>query len=161
LLRQPNTGPDDTTAEGAPEPVPGLDRLPKLIASFSATGLEIEQHVEGDPRELPATVDLAGYRIVQEALTNVRKHAPEATAVLRLTYLPGQFRLEVTDSGTTAPQHAAGTGHGLLGMRERALSVGGTFTAGHRPAGGFGVTAVLPALPSPALARSPLMTGPA
>jgi signal transduction histidine kinase len=158
LLRQPNTS-DLAPAGRAPEPVPGLHRLPQLIASFAATGLQIEEHVEGDPRELPATVDLTGYRIVQEALTNVRKHAPEAAAVLRLTYLPGEFRLEVTDSGTKAPQHAAGTGHGLLGMRERALSVGGTFTAGHRPDGGFGVTAVLPALPSPALARSPLMTG--
>jgi signal transduction histidine kinase len=150
LLRQPNTRPDQEDAETAPEPVPGLDRLPQLIASFTATGLRIEQHVEGRPRELPATVDLAGYRIVQEALTNVRKHAPGATAVVRLAYLPGQFRVEVTDTGTSAPQHAAaGTGHGLLGMRERALSVGGVFSADAEPDSGFRVTAVLPAVGAP------------
>jgi signal transduction histidine kinase len=150
LLRQPSTRPDDGDAETAPEPVPGLDRLPQLIASFTATGLRIEHHVEGDPRELPATVDLAGYRIVQEALTNVRKHAPGATALVRLTYLPGRFRVEVTDTGTSAPPHAAaGTGHGLLGMRERALSVGGVFSADAEPDSGFRVTAVLPAVAAP------------
>ena len=158
LLRQPNTQPSTqpdarSDPSAAPEPVPGLDRLPQLIASFTAAGLRVEQQVEGDPRELPATVDLAGYRIVQEALTNVRKHAPGATAAVRLSYLPGEFRLQVTDSGTNASQHAAGTGHGLLGMRERALSVGGTFTAGHEPGSGFRVMAVLPAVASPTLAR--------
>ena len=157
LLRQPNarSGPPD--ADWAPEPVPGLHRLPQLIASFTATGLPIEQHVEGDPRELPATVDLTGYRIVQEALTNVSKHAPGAGATVRLTYLPSEFRVEVTDTGTSAPreapagtgtntsrQVAAGAGHGLLGMRERALSTGGTFGAGPVPDGGFRVTAELP-----------------
>ena len=150
LLRQPSTRADQEDPETAPEPVPGLDRLPQLIASFTATGLKVEQHVEGDPRELPATVDLAGYRIVQEALTNVRKHAPGATAVVRLAYLPGRFRVEVTDTGTSAPQHAAaGTGHGLLGMRERALSVGGAFSADAEPDSGFRVTAVLPAVAAP------------
>jgi signal transduction histidine kinase len=151
LLRQPNAEPADaeTAPEVAPEPVPGLDRLPQLLASFTATGLTIEQRVEGQPRELPATVDLAGYRIVQEALTNVRKHAPGATALVRLSYLPGEFRVEVTDTGTSVPQQAAGTGHGLLGMRERALSVGGAFTANPEPDRGFRVTAVLPALGVP------------
>jgi signal transduction histidine kinase len=158
LLRQSNTRSDPGAPAMAPEPVPGLDRLPQLIASFTATGLRIEQYAEGTPRELPATVDLAAYRIVQEALTNVRKHAPGATAVVRLTYLPGEFRLEVSDSGTTAPQHAAGTGHGLLGMRERALSVAGSFSASHEPGRGFRVTAVLPALASPAVVPAPLTT---
>ena len=149
LLRQPNANPAD--AETAPEPVPGLDRLAQLLASFTATGMTIEQQVEGHPRELPATVDLAGYRIVQEALTNVRKHAPGATALVRLTYLPGEFRVEVRDTGTSVPQQAAGTGHGLLGMRERALSVGGAFSASAEPHSGFRVTAVLPALAVPAV----------
>jgi signal transduction histidine kinase len=160
LLRQPNAQPDPVGADTAPEPVPGLDRLPQLIASFTATGLKIEQYVEGEPRDLPAAVDLAGYRIVQEALTNVRKHAPDAGAVVRLAYRPGEFRVEVTDTGTSAPQHAAGTGHGLLGMRERALSVGGVFSAGPEPGSGFRVTAVLPALPAPAV-LSPLTVDPA
>jgi signal transduction histidine kinase len=157
LLRQPNgrpdPRPDPSAAATAPEPVPGLHRLPPLIASFTAAGLTVERQVDGDPRELPAPVDLAGYRIVQEALTNVRKHAPGATAAVRLSYLPGELRLQVTDSGTSVPQQAAGTGHGLLGMRERALSVGGTFTAEHVPGGGFRVTAVLPAVAAPALVR--------
>jgi signal transduction histidine kinase len=159
LLRQPNARADSATPQTAPEPVPGLDRLPQLIASFTATGLHIDQHVVGDPRELPATVDLTAYRIVQEALTNVRKHAPEASAVVRLTYLPGEFRLEVTDSGTSAPPHMAGTGHGLLGMRERALSVGGAFTARHEADRGFRVTAVLPAVASPRAVPPPVTTG--
>jgi signal transduction histidine kinase len=147
-LADPGTAPGDVP-ETAPEPVPGLDRLPQLVASFTATGLRVEQHVEGRPRGLPATVDLAAYRIVQEALTNVRKHAPGATAVVRLGYLPGRFRVEVTDSGTSAPAGAgAGTGHGLLGMRERALSVGGVFSANPEPDSGFRVTAVLPAAAS-------------
>ncbi|MGH3373581.1 MAG: ATP-binding protein, partial [Actinoallomurus sp.] len=73
------------------------------------------------------------------------KHAPGAGATVRLTYLPSEFRVEVTDTGTSAPrQAAAGTGHGLLGMRERALSTGGTFGAGPVPDGGFRVTAELP-----------------
>jgi signal transduction histidine kinase len=149
LLRQPNARPDQADADWAPEPVPGLHRLPQLVASFTATGLRVEQHVEGDPRELPATVDLTGYRVVQEALTNVSKHAPGAVATVRLTYLTSEFRVEVTDTGTGAPSLAeAGAGHGLLGMRERALSSGGTFTAGPVPGGGFRVAA---ALPSPAV----------
>ncbi|MDN3357537.1 sensor histidine kinase [Actinomadura sp. DC4] len=155
LLRQPDTRPPD--AGWAPEPMPGLDRLPQLIAALTATGLTIEQQVEGEPRELPATVDLAGYRIVQEALTNVRKHAPGAGAVVRLTYLPSELRVRVTDTGTNAPPRADGTGHGLLGMRERALSLGGSFSADAEPGGGFRVTA---ALPSPAVA-SPLTLDPA
>jgi signal transduction histidine kinase len=160
LLRRPNARPDHPTPQTAPEPVPGLDRLPQLIASFTATGLQIDQHVEGETRELPATVDLTAYRIVQEALTNVRKHAPEAAAVVvRLTYLPGEFRLEVSDSGTSAPPHTAGTGHGLLGMRERALSVGGAFTARHEAGRGFRVTAVLPALASPGAVPRSVATG--
>jgi signal transduction histidine kinase len=149
LLRQPNVRSEPPDADWAPEPVPGLHRLPQLIASFTATGLPVEQRVEGDPRELPATVDLTGYRIVQEALTNVSKHAPGAGAAVRLTYLPSEFRVEVTDTGTNSPRQAADeAGHGLLGMRERALSVGGTFGAGPTPDGGFRVAA---ALPSPAV----------
>jgi signal transduction histidine kinase len=78
---------------------------------------------------------------------------------VRLTYLPGEFRVDVTDSGTSTPRHTAGTGHGLLGMRERALSVGGAFTARHEADRGFRVTAVLPALASPRAVSPPVTTG--
>ncbi|MCW2912098.1 MAG: Signal transduction histidine kinase [Actinomycetia bacterium] len=139
LLRQPNS------PEGlATDPAPGFDRLPKLIASFEASGLLVEQHVEGKARELPATVDLTAYRVVQEALTNVSKHSGGASAVLHIGYGPGELRLEVTDDGIGCDGAADGTGHGLLGMRERALSVGGTFSAGPGPDGGFQVRTVLP-----------------
>jgi signal transduction histidine kinase len=139
LLRQPNS-----SERLATEPAPGFDRLPKLIASFEASGLLVEQRVEGEPRELPATVDLTAYRVVQEALTNVSKHSGGACAVLRIRYARGELCLEVTDDGVGGDGAADGTGHGLLGMRERALSVGGTFSAGPGPDGGFQVRTVLP-----------------
>ncbi|MGI8332007.1 sensor histidine kinase [Actinomadura scrupuli] len=144
LLRQPNAAEDLAT-----EPAPGLERLPQLIASFEASGLPVEQHVDGEPRELPATVDLTAYRVVQEALTNVRKHSGGASAVLRLGYRPGGLSVEVSDDGVGGDIAAEGTGHGLLGMRERALAVGGTFAAGPGPAGGFRIRTLLP-LPVPA-----------
>jgi signal transduction histidine kinase len=141
LLRQPNS-PEDL----ATEPAPGLDRLPQLIASFEASGLLVEQRIQGEPRELPATVDLTAYRVVQEALTNVSKHSGGACAVLRLGYGPGGLCVEVTDDGIggDGTEGSEGTGHGLLGMRERALAVGGTFSAGPGPDGGFQIRTVLP-----------------
>ncbi|MCO6003646.1 histidine kinase [Actinoallomurus purpureus] len=138
LLRRPNA-----QLESAPEPAPGLDRLPGLLEAFAAGGLTVDQRVVGERRELPATVDLAAYRIVQEALTNVHKHGGGAPATLRIAYAPGELRVEITDSGPGGSPPGEGTGHGLLGMRERAHSVGGTFEAGPRPEGGFRVRAVL------------------
>ncbi|MCW2885570.1 MAG: hypothetical protein QOE54_3967 [Streptosporangiaceae bacterium] len=139
LLRQPNA-----VEELATEPAPGLDRLPQLIASFEASGLLVVQHVDGEPRELPATVDLTAYRVVQEALTNVSKHSGGGSAVLRLGYQPGGLSVEVSDDGIGGDGAAEGTGHGLLGMRERALAVGGTFSAGPCPGGGFRIQTLLP-----------------
>jgi signal transduction histidine kinase len=139
LLRQPDS-PDELTTE----PAPGLDRLPDLIASFTAAGLSVYPWIEGEAPDLPATIDLTAYRIVQEALTNVSKHAVDATASVRLTFADAGLRIEVTDTGTGQNLTAAGTGHGLLGMRERALSVGGTFSAGPGRHGGFQVLAKLP-----------------
>jgi signal transduction histidine kinase len=138
LLRQPNS-PEIL----ATEPTPGLDRLPQLIASFEASGLVVEQRVDGEPRELPATVDLTAYRVVQEALTNVSKHSGGGSAVLHLGYGPGGLSVEVTDDGIGGDA-TEGTGHGLLGMRERALAVGGTFSAGPGPGGGFRIRTLLP-----------------
>jgi signal transduction histidine kinase len=103
--------------------------------------------MEGDPRPLPAPVELAAFRVTQEALTNVSKHAPRARATVRIVYTPQDLVVDVADDGgpLKAPAGAGHAGHGLVGMRERALSVGGTFTTGPSVTGGFRVLAVLPA----------------
>nr|WP_214322779.1 sensor histidine kinase [Nonomuraea sediminis] len=140
LLRRPGSGDELLT-----EPAPGLDRLPELIDSFTSAGLKLGWTVYGDPRPLPAPVDLAAFRIVQEALTNVSKHAPRATASVRIDYTPDEVIVEVVDDGESDPLGISpGTGHGLIGMRERALSVEGIFRAGPMGDGGFRVRAVLP-----------------
>ncbi|MEU8268923.1 sensor histidine kinase [Sphaerisporangium sp. NPDC049002] len=139
LLRRPGT-----TEELPTEPAPGLDRLPELITSFTAAGLRVDCHLEGTPRPLPSPVELTAFRVVQEALTNVSKHAGEATTRVRITYGQRDLTVDVTDDGL-GHATAATTGHGLLGMRERALSVGGTFSGGPSPGRGFRVHAVLPA----------------
>ncbi|MFE6664261.1 sensor histidine kinase [Streptomyces sp. NPDC057697] len=142
--------------EGEPEtplePTPGLARLPELIASFEHTGLAVSVTVEGEARPLPPGADLTAYRIVQEALTNVTKHAGGATASVRLGYSRRLLTLTVSDDGhappTTGTPGTTGTtgtpGYGLIGMRERALSAGGRLAAGHRADGGFEVTTELP-----------------
>ncbi|RZS43397.1 signal transduction histidine kinase [Herbihabitans rhizosphaerae] len=138
LLRQP----DDP---GSPlEPMPGLDRLPDLTAGFAAAGLDVEITVEGERRPLSSGVDLTAYRIVQEALTNVTKHADTCTARVLLHYDHDRLTITVTNDG--APTNSrGGKGFGLIGMRERAHSAGGSFHAGARPSGGFTVTTELPA----------------
>jgi signal transduction histidine kinase len=130
-----------TADEG--EPPLGLARLPELAASFRHAGLTVTVVSEGEPRPLSASADLTAYRIAQEALTNVTKHAGTGSAEVRLTYSPGSVTLAVTDEGSAAPGTAGG-GYGLIGMRERALAVGGRVRAGRRPRGGFEVVAELP-----------------
>ncbi|NNN33872.1 sensor histidine kinase [Streptomyces sp. S3(2020)] len=130
--------------EGNP-PV-GLARLPDLAASFRHAGLTVDVVTEGEPRQLPAGADLTAYRIVQEALTNVTKHADTGSAEVRLTYSPGLLGIAVTNGGSV-PATAAPGGYGLVGMRERALSVGGRVRAGRRAQGGFEVVAELPVGP--------------
>ncbi|TMR88963.1 sensor histidine kinase [Nonomuraea basaltis] len=149
LLRSP-----DSPEELPTEPSPGLDRLPGLVSTFTAAGLAVDLRLDGvtappfeppnePPNEpLPAPVELAAFRIVQEALTNVSKHAPAATAHVRVARTPDRLSVEVTDDGPGAV--TLGTGHGLIGMRERALSLGGRFAAGPLTGGGFRVQAVLP-----------------
>ncbi|MGW0905925.1 sensor histidine kinase [Streptomyces sp. NPDC002853] len=131
------------------EPSPGLARLADLTASFASTGLTVTVTTEGEPQPLSAAVDLTAFRIVQEALTNVSKHARTETAYVHLTHAPDGLTLKVTDDGHhTAPATpVGGHGFGLIGMRERAHSVGGHLHAGHRPEGGFEVTAHLPPHP--------------
>ena len=131
--------------EGAPRaPAPGLEALDALVERTSAAGLPVTVEVTGTARPLPAAVGLAAYRIVQEALTNVTRHAGRpATATVRLGYAPDQLTVEVTDDGPGA-EDTTGTGSGLLGMAERAAVLGGQLDAGPRPDGGFRVTARLP-----------------
>jgi signal transduction histidine kinase len=148
LLRRPGS-PDEPPYEPPTEPAPGLDRLPDLVGSFTAAGLIVDFRTEGERRALPAPVELAAFRVAQEALTNVSKHAPRACATVRITYTSDDLVVDVADDGGPARVPAGGVeasaGHGLLGMRERALSVGGTFTTGPSATGGFRVLAVLPA----------------
>ncbi|BCJ56495.1 two-component sensor histidine kinase [Actinoplanes sp. NBRC 14428] len=131
------------TDEGtSTEPTPGLSRLPELLATLESTGFPVRLHQRGEPRPLPAMVDLAAYRIVQEALTNAHRYG-EGTARLLVEYAPSGIVLEVANDvrPILGPQ---GSGYGLLGMRERAVAAGGRVTAGYTGDGGFRVHAVLP-----------------
>jgi signal transduction histidine kinase len=134
-------------------PVPGLAQLDALIAGASQAGLPTTLAVTGKPVPLPAGVDLTAYRIIQESLTNAIRHAGPAKATVTLTYDGGRLLIEVADTGRGAPSLAARdvtggdqphTGHGLVGMRERAATAGGTLRAGPASGGGFTVTATLP-----------------
>jgi signal transduction histidine kinase len=102
----------------------------------------VDVTVEGEPAELPLGLELTAYRIVQEALTNTRRHAGASKARVRLAYAPDALCVEITDDGRQPP--GTREGHGLIGMRERAALYGGTLDAGPRPEGGFRVAAVLP-----------------
>ncbi len=131
--------------EASREPVPGLDRLDELAESFARAGLEVEIVTDGELTQVPHSVGVTGYRIVQEALTNVHKHAGVASARVRLRYLRDQLSITVENSeAVRAPLAAGGTERGLIGMRERAAAVGGSVAAGPRVDGGFVVDARLP-----------------
>jgi signal transduction histidine kinase len=141
--------------DGAPRsPSPGLAGLSDLLTSVRSAELEVRLTVEGDPRPLPADADIAAYRIVQESLTNVRKHSGAGSASVRVVYEPEGVSVNVEDPGSARPGPAdgnRGAGNGIRGMAERVLELGGTFDAGPSAAGGFRVTAWLPA-PEPDLA---------
>jgi signal transduction histidine kinase len=127
-------------------PQPSLRRLPDLVREAADVGLRVDVEVEGDRRDLPLGVELAAYRIVQEALTNSRRHSRARVAHVRLGYASEALRVEVTDDGPGGGEHPAPAGHGLIGMRERAALYGGTLEAGPRVDGaGFRVVALLPA----------------
>ena len=136
-------------------PQPGIGDLDALAASVQAAGLPVHLVIDGDLAALPATVDVSVYRIVQEALTNVLKHAGPARADVTIDCGLDAVTIEVTDDGTEESGHQApGGGHGLAGMRERAAVFGGELAAGPRPGGGYRVRARLPlgdGLPSGAL----------
>ncbi|MDI2130428.1 sensor histidine kinase [Yinghuangia seranimata] len=135
------------------EPTPGADGIGALVTSYRTAGLPVLLEVSGGERALPTPVGLALYRIVQESLTNAVKHAgPGASATVRIAYRPKVVEVEVTDDGRGGSEAAgSGTGHGVLGMRERATAVGGTLEVGPSAPRGFAVRALLPAdgLPVP------------
>jgi len=128
------------------QPAPGTAQLEALIDSARRAGLETTYTVTGEPVPLPAAVDLAAYRIVQESLTNAIRHAGPAAAAVSLGYDQDELRIDVTDTGRGLPPAVTGQGggHGLAGMCERAAAVGGTVETGPGPGGGFRVAARLP-----------------
>jgi len=131
-------------AQNSLAPVPGLGELRELLDQARAAGLEVSYTLTGTPRELPEGAELAAYRVVQESLTNTRKHGGlAATAAVALRYEPDGLTVEVTDDGIAGPGNEP-AGHGLAGMRERIAMYGGTVQAGPLPGGGFAVTAHLP-----------------
>ncbi|MDQ0788188.1 sensor histidine kinase [Streptomyces sp. B3I8] len=156
LLRQADDRGTTADGVGPDEPAPGLARLPTLLQSFRRAGLEVSTREEGTARPLPPGLDLTAYRIVQEALTNVTKHAGSGSAVVGLDWYPDRLVLTVADDGARGARGMPGLpvvperppGYGLIGMRERAAAVGGHLHAGRRPEGGFLVRAELP-LPPP------------
>ncbi|MFZ4182269.1 sensor histidine kinase [Streptomyces pseudogriseolus] len=153
LLGVLRTGEHQEAGEYVPQP--GLQQIEDLVEQCRESGLPVDFKVEGTPRELPRGVELTAYRIVQEALTNTRKHGgPNAGASVRLVYFDDGLGLLVEDDGKGAPHELYeeggfdGQGHGLIGMRERVGMVGGTLDAGPRPGGGFRISALLPLKPA-------------
>jgi signal transduction histidine kinase len=133
----------DETAPRAP--APSVTQLDTLVSRASAAGLQVRTEVDGTPRPLPAGVDLAAFRIVQEALTNVTRHAGTATATIRVAYGDHDLTVQVDDNGTgTGEGNTSGGGNGIPGMRERASAIGGELEAGPMAGGGFRVLARLP-----------------
>jgi signal transduction histidine kinase len=124
-------------------PQPGLRDLESLVAHVRDAGLPVELRVEGEPLALPPGIDLSAYRIVQEALTNALKHAGGARAEVTIRYQPSAVELEIRDDGDGSAD-AGGTGHGLIGMRERVALWGGRLDAGRPAGGGWAVRARLP-----------------
>ncbi|MFE0204651.1 sensor histidine kinase [Streptomyces sp. NPDC058985] len=134
------------------DPAPGLDQLDEMVTRVRAGGVRVELRITGAPRPLSSGIQLCVYRVVQEALTNVLKHAPGADATVELAYRTGEVTVSVTDDGHAdgpregmdSDTNAERGGHGLIGMRERAKLYGGTIVVGPRGEGGFGVLLTLP-----------------
>lgn len=144
LLAMNGDNPDQLDT-GALTPPPGLEQVAGLAARVRETGVRVGLTVTGSPVPLPAGLDLAAYRVVQESLTNAVKHAVGASVEITIDYQPGVLRLEVADTGgTSAASATSGSGRGLLGLRERLALYGGTLETGMRPTSGFLVRAVIP-----------------
>ncbi len=126
-------------------PQPGLDELDDLVSRAGAAGLAVTVEVDGMPRPLPPEVDLAAFRIVQEAVTNVARHAGQSTATVRVAYGEHDVTLQIDDNGRGGtPSSISGSGSGIAGMRERTAALGGRLEVGPRSGGGFRVRAELP-----------------
>jgi signal transduction histidine kinase len=133
------------SSEAAPrEPTAGLDRLPSLVESSRAAGLRVEVVIDGASRPLPPAVDTAAFRIVQESLTNVIRHAGPARATVSVRHSLQDIEIEVTDDGRGAVDGNGSGGHGLAGMRERVALLGGELSAGNRRSGGYRVRVRFP-----------------
>ncbi|MET0417591.1 MAG: histidine kinase, partial [Actinoplanes sp.] len=130
------------------DPPRGLDHLPELVQRARMAGLDATLTIEGHRPDVPAAVDRTAYRIVQESLTNVARHAAAATASVRVDYRPDALAIRVDDDGAGTPDTAQTSGVGLLGMRERVTALGGRLSAEPRDEGGFTVHAELPVGPT-------------
>ncbi len=139
--------------DGRDPAAPSLDRLPELVDRVRGAGIAVALDVEGVARPLTPATEVAAYRVVQEALTHVIRHAPGASAQVHVRYAPDVLHVEVVDDGgqTTAAPRAPrpGTGHGLAGLRERASTLGGTLDVGPLASGGFRVVTRLPVASAP------------
>jgi len=144
---------DEDLAPRAPSP--GLGQLDDLLSTVRRAGLEPRLNRRGDGRQLPASVDLAAYRIVQEALTNAARHSASGTADVLISYEADGVLVQVDDAGPARSTAAAQAGNGITGMTERAHALGGRLSAGRRPDGGFRVAAWLPASAPPGPAATP------
>ncbi len=142
----------DAAAESY-HPAPGLASVRDLAAELTGAGLPVEVRTVGTPEPVPTALDVTAYRLVQEALTNVAKHAGRTQATVTVRYEPGALGLEILDDGPTdrsptrhaaSPSANASPGHGQLGMRERVAVWGGSLETGPRPEGGYAVRATLP-----------------
>jgi signal transduction histidine kinase len=153
-------GGDEDGGRAPLTPAPGLGELDALVAQAARAGVEVTVSLEGEPRRLPPAVDLAAYRVVQESLTNVVRHAGASRAQVAIRHTDGRLVVEVTDDGngvesavgrqpTDSDRQGRSAGHGILGMRERARALGGSLAAGPRPGGGFRVQASLPVSSGP------------
>ena len=138
-------GPED---QGALRPQPGLDEVPALVDRVRSAGLAVELRVTGTQRGLSQGPDLAAYRVVQEALTNVIKHADGARAQVRIEYRPHDLIIDVSNVAGDSGPSAGGTGRGLIGLRERIAIYGGSLEVGPRPGGGWRVRATIPLEPA-------------
>jgi signal transduction histidine kinase len=144
LLTMNGDAPDQATSEDLAPP-PSLGQVAALAARIRDTGVPVELTVTGPAMPLSAGVDLAAYRVIQEALTNTVKHAVGARVMIAIDYSPRALRVEVADTGgTSAPSARSGHGRGLIGLRQRLALYGGTLEAGKLPAGGYRVRAVIP-----------------
>lgn len=132
---------DGDEAEFTPQP--GLDDLDSLLKEIERAGLPVHLHVDGDPVALPRGIDLSAYRIVQEGLTNARKHARASNAEVTVRYRPAELQIEVRDNGQGSPT-SDGAGHGLVGIRERVKIYGGEMSAGSANGSGFILSTRLP-----------------